>query len=93
MAKCCYCSELTRGEKGKITNIVSLLLKHTEMLRLDLHKLEIKKTKKGTHTEKTLSETDNLMIHILPLFYCLASMEIVLQLGCKCASLAFAVYV
>ena len=33
------------------------------------------------------------MIHILPLFYFLASMEIVLQLGCKCASLAFAVYV
>ena len=61
------------------------------MLRLTLPKLEIKKNKNGTHTEKTLS--DNLMIHILPLFYCLAFMEIVLQLGCKCASLAFAVYV
>ena len=32
------------------------------------------------------------MIHIFPVFYFLASMEIVLQLDCKCASFAFVVY-
>ena len=32
------------------------------------------------------------MIYIFPLFYLRAFMEIVLELGCKCASFAFVVY-
>ena len=43
-------------KKEKNTYIVSFLLKYTEMLRLKLPKLEIKKKNKNrTHTEKTLS--------------------------------------
>ena len=68
---------LTRGGKGTITFIVSVLLKYTETLPRDLPRLESKKKKKGNHTEQMLSLSKHLMIHIFPLFYSLASMEIV----------------
>ena len=85
--------------KGNYYFIVSLLLRYTETLPCEFPKLESKKNnnnkKIGLHTEETLSrnKSNNLMIHIFPLFYCLASMKLCLYLAGKCASFALVIYV
>ena len=68
--------------KGNYYFMVSLLLRYTETLPREFPKLESKKKKKRKedHLLKRrfpVTISNNLMIDIFPLFYCLASMEIV----------------
>ena len=45
----CFLSELTLCEKGTVTLMISLLLRYTETLRLDLHKLESKQKRRNKY--------------------------------------------
>ena len=65
--------------KGHDYFIVSLLLRYTETLLREFPKKESEKKNKDHILKRRFPVTisNNVMIHIFPLFYCLASMEIV----------------
>ena len=62
-------------EKGTITFMVSLLLRYTETLRLDLHNLESKQKRRNKYRRDAFlnNQSDD---SYFTLFYSLASMEI-----------------